>query len=74
MGEMNELAKKIELRVEELDKNLEMASSELFSTVCQENNLNSSILEEALSCDCPFGLIGFVKELEQSEISDYFNR
>lgn len=68
---MAELSHIIQLRVEELDKAIELTSSKIFSTVCQENNLNSSILEEVLGCDCPFGLIGFIQGLEEPELCCY---
>ncbi|MBC1237240.1 MULTISPECIES: hypothetical protein [Nostoc] len=71
---MEKLAQKIELRVQKLETNLELTYSDIFTTVCQETNLNSLALEEVLGCDCPHGLIGFIKELNESEVSDYLNK
>ncbi|MBD2458347.1 hypothetical protein H6G80_30305 [Nostoc sp. FACHB-87] len=71
---ISDLANKIEQRVYQLEENLELTYSEIFTTVCQENNLNSSTLQEALGCDCPHGLIGFIKGLKESEISGYLKK
>ncbi|MBD2457722.1 hypothetical protein H6G80_27080 [Nostoc sp. FACHB-87] len=69
---MAELSRIIQLRVEELETNLELTYSEIFTTVCQENNLNALALEEVLGCDCPHGLIGFIQESYESEVFGYF--
>lgn len=69
---MKKLADQIELRVTQLEENLELTYSEIFTTVCQENNLNALALEEVLGCDCPHGLIGFIQESDESEVSGYF--
>lgn len=69
-----EIANKIEQRINQLEEDLELTYSEIFTTVCQENNLDYSALEQALGCDCPHGLTGFIKGLEKSENSDYLNK
>lgn len=71
---MEKLANQIELRVNQLEENLGLTYSEIFRTICRENNLNSSTLQEVLGCDCPYGLSGFIKELKESEILIYLNK
>jgi hypothetical protein len=67
---MHELATKIKTRLEKLDTDIELSYEKIFDILCQEYHLNSSYLEQALSCKCPFALIGFINELELPEISD----
>ncbi|RCJ18461.1 hypothetical protein A6770_33025 [Nostoc minutum NIES-26] len=66
---MSNFSERIETRVQELDANLDLSSSDIFNTVCNENNLSTVLITQELGCECPFALIGFVNELEQSEIS-----
>ncbi|WP_414573471.1 hypothetical protein [Nostoc sp. CCY 9925] len=65
------LAIVIEIRLWELDKNLELTTKDIFDILCQEYQLNADSIETALSCKCPFGLTGFLKELENSELTEY---
>ncbi|MBD2496738.1 hypothetical protein [Nostoc sp. FACHB-280] len=71
---MAELSRIIQLRVEELETNLELTYSEIFTKVCQENNLNALALEEVLECDCPHGLIGLIQDSDESSILGYLNK
>lgn len=59
----------IEQQVWSANVNLEL--SDIFDTVCQEHHLNSEHLEQTLGCKDPYGLVGFLQELEPAEISDY---
>ncbi|MCW5319534.1 hypothetical protein GTQ43_40120 [Nostoc sp. KVJ3] len=61
----------IEARVCELDENLELSTKNIFDIVCQEYHLVADLIEKELNCKCPFALIGFLRELEQTELSDY---
>ncbi|BAY95506.1 MULTISPECIES: hypothetical protein [unclassified Tolypothrix] len=70
---MYELANLIEVRLWELEKNLELTNEDIFEIICQEYQLNADSIETKLSCKCPFVLTGLLKELENSEISKYLN-
>lgn len=70
---MYELTTSIEVRVWELDKNLELTTEDMFDILCQEYQLKADSIETALSCKCPFALTGFLKELEDSEIANYLD-
>jgi hypothetical protein len=58
-----ELINLIEVRISELSENLELTSEDIFEIICQEYHLNADFLKEALGCECPFALIGFINEL-----------
>lgn len=68
---MYELATKIEVRLWELDKNLELSYEKIYDILCQEYHLNANSLEKALNCKCPFALTGFISKLELPELSTY---
>ncbi len=70
---MYELASLLEVRLWELDENLELTTEDIFDILCQEYQLNGDSLEKELSCKCPFALTGFLKELEDSEIANYLD-
>lgn len=59
----------IEKQVWEADVNLQL--DHVFNVVCQEHHLNPETLEQVLGCKDPFGLVGFLQELEPTEISNY---
>lgn len=63
----------IEGRVWELDQNLELTTEDIFEIVCQEYHLNADSIETALSCKCPFALTGFLKEFENSDMTEYLD-
>ncbi|BCL40344.1 hypothetical protein [Nostoc sp. MS1] len=69
---MYELASLVEVRLWELDKNLELTTEDIFDILCQEYQLNADSLEKELSCKCPFALTGFLRELERTEV-DYYS-
>ncbi|HEY9830533.1 MAG TPA: hypothetical protein V6D26_08140 [Stenomitos sp.] len=69
---MYELASAIEVRLWELDENIELTTDEIFDILCQEYQLNADSLEKELSCKCPFALTGFFRELERTEV-DYYS-
>jgi hypothetical protein len=69
---MYELASAIEVRLWELDENLELTTEDIFDILCQEYQLNADSLEKELSCKCPFALTGFLRELERTEV-DYYS-
>jgi hypothetical protein len=71
---MYELASLLEVRLWELDENLELTTEDIFDILCQEYQLNGDSLEKKLSCKCPFALTGFLRELERTEITDYFSK
>ncbi|MBW4564897.1 MAG: hypothetical protein KME32_27995 [Mojavia pulchra JT2-VF2] len=60
-----ELIHLIEVRVGELDENLELTTEDIFEIVCREYHLNAELLEKELNCKCPFALTGFLSELER---------
>ncbi|MEH1965348.1 hypothetical protein [Nostoc sp.] len=68
---LEELIHLIEMQIVELAENLELTTEDIFEIVCLEYHLNADFIEQELSCKCPFALIGFLSELEQTEISDY---
>jgi len=70
---MYELASLLEVRLWELDENLELTTEDIFDILCQEYQLNADSIETALSCKCPFALTGFLKELQDSEIANYLD-
>jgi hypothetical protein len=69
---MYELASAIEVRLWELDENLELTNEDIFDILCQEYHLDGDSLEKELSCKCPFALTGFLRELERTEV-DYYS-
>lgn len=70
---MYELASLLEVRLWELDKNLELTTEDIFDILCQEYQLNADSIEKELTCKCPFALTGFLRELERTEV-DYFQQ
>ncbi|MGF1939129.1 MAG: hypothetical protein RM347_033065 [Nostoc sp. ChiQUE02] len=66
-----ELITLIKARISELDQNLELTTQDIFLIICQEFNLDADFLKEALSCQCPFALIGFINELELPDFLNY---
>lgn len=67
---MYELASLLEVRLWELDENLELTTEDMFDILCQEYHLNADFIETALSCKCPFALTGFLKELQDLDIAN----
>jgi hypothetical protein len=66
-----ELINLIETRISELNQNLELTTQDIFQIICQEFKLNADFIEEALGCQCPFALIGFINKLEFNEFLNY---
>ncbi len=66
-----ELINLIETRISELNQNLELTNEDIFKIICQESHLNAYFLEEALGCQCPFALIGFINELDFNDFLHY---
>ena len=55
------MAAQIESRVNELDEALELSYSEIFQMICTEFGLDADHYASELGCQCPFGLIGYLK-------------
>ncbi|MBD2496694.1 hypothetical protein [Nostoc sp. FACHB-280] len=68
---MYELASLLEVRLWELNENLELTTEDMFDILCQEYHLKADFIEKTLSCKCPFALTSFLKELQNLEIANY---